>query len=286
MSVKQELEKFNIKYPLQTQEVNGEDFTFRYHENGDTTLVLLTGGIGKSDLFYSHFEAFSKYYSVVTFDYHNEFSINNELADAIVILLKQIGVSNVYLVGQSYGGLLAQVIVKRHPKMIQGLVLSNTGSLSKDMNQEGRDCMLNMVNSMKKTVNLLKFLPMGLLKPVMRKNIAKKVATGSEKEKEYMNGITECMLSLLTKKHEVYMCNLMGDLTNNWDMTSEDFQSLKGRVLLILSEDDITFNDGVKESLIDIMPDPTVHTDISGGHLALFLKIEDYVEIVEDFMGN
>ena len=36
----------------------------------------------------------------------------------------------------------------------------------------------------------------------------------------------------------------------------------------------------------DIIPEPTVHTDISGGHLALFLKIEDYVEIVKDFMGN
>ena len=79
----------------------------------------------------------------------------------------------------------------------------------------------------------MKFLPMGLLKPVMCKNIAKKVATGSEKEKEYIGGITECMLSLLTKKHEVYMCNLMVDLTDNWDMTSGDFQYLKGRVLLI-----------------------------------------------------
>ncbi len=33
-----------------------------------------------------------------------------------------------------------------------------------------------------------------------------------------------------------------------------------------------------------IMPNPIIRSDISGGHLALFSKIQDYVEAVENLL--
>lgn len=49
--------------------------------------MLLTGGIGLSDLFYRHFDRFSRDFSVLTFDYQIPFADNGEFADAVVELL-------------------------------------------------------------------------------------------------------------------------------------------------------------------------------------------------------
>ena len=57
------LEEFRRKYPAQTMTLgNGKPFTYRYYRNpkAAATAVLLTGGIGLSDLFYRHFEWHSR----------------------------------------------------------------------------------------------------------------------------------------------------------------------------------------------------------------------------------
>ena len=66
------LEEFRRKYPAQTMTLgNGKPFTYRCYRNpkAAATVVLLTGGIGLSDLFYRHFEWFAMDFSVLTFDY-------------------------------------------------------------------------------------------------------------------------------------------------------------------------------------------------------------------------
>ena len=54
------------------------------------------------------------------------------------------------------------------------------------------------------------------------------------------------------------------------------------RVLLILSEDDTTFTPACREDLIALMPSPTVVTDLTGGHLALMVRLEQYADLRRD----
>ena len=57
--------------PQQTMKIKEQDFVNRYYknENAKSILVLLTGGIGLSDLFYKHFDRLARDFSVITFDY-------------------------------------------------------------------------------------------------------------------------------------------------------------------------------------------------------------------------
>lgn len=68
---------------------SGKPFTYRYYKNSqaEATLVLLTGGIGLADLFYFHFERFTKDFSVITFDYQICFADNEEFAQVVSELL-------------------------------------------------------------------------------------------------------------------------------------------------------------------------------------------------------
>lgn len=280
------IENFKEKYPKQTLEIMGKPFPFRYYKNphSDVTLVLLVGGLGLSDLLAKHFEAFSQRYSVISFDYPADYPNIQSLTDAIAALMRELGI-RAYFVGQSLGGFMAQIIAKNHPEVVEGLVLSNTGTLSSELNKEGAQCFYDMLKRIDKSLFIMKFLPFGFVKKQMKKAVLSKTSTQlSEAEKEIMADLCDEMVVSLTKKYQIHMSLRLKDLQNHWNMERADFVHLKGKILLILSDDDDTFNESVKDTLISIMPEPVVVTDILGGHLALMLKFDRYLQTIVQFI--
>jgi hypothetical protein len=114
--------------------------------------------------------------------------------------------------------------------------------------------------------------------------VMKKVADFSEEDKNLMQGLCDAMMRLLTKEYVGHMCDFLVDAENHFEMTKEDFVLWDNKVLLILSEDDHTFTKQCKDSLIRIMTNPTVVTDILGGHLALLIKLEKYSDTVTSYI--
>ena len=244
----------------------------------------MTGGIGLSDLFYRHFEWFTGDFSVLTFDYQIQFADNGEFADAVAELLHRLK-EKAWLVGQSLGGVVAQIIGARHPEVVEGLVLSNTCSLAKDMGDEAYSHLKKMMESQKKSKKLLSVLPFSLFKRLMKWAVMKKKTDGfTQREKAVMEELCGAMLELLTKPYEYHMIDFLCDAENYFGMTEQDFAGWGDKVLLILSEDDTTFNQSCKDSLIAIMPHPTVVTNLTGGHLALMVRLERYAKLVTKYI--
>lgn len=61
-----------------------------------------------------------------------------------------------------------------------------------------------------------------------------------------MEDLCDAMLALLTKEYEYHMIDFLIDAQNHFGMTEDDFTFLKDNVLLILSEDDHTFQSGLQ----------------------------------------
>lgn len=57
-------------------------------------------------------------------------------ADDAAALLEQLGIANVYLVGLSYGGMVAQHFTRRHPQRVARLLLASTLAWSDSVNSE------------------------------------------------------------------------------------------------------------------------------------------------------
>lgn len=282
------LYEFRRVYPARTMTLrSGKPFTYRYykHPGAKAALVLLTGGIGLSDLFYLHFQRFAADFSVPTFDYQLPFADNGELADAVAELLDCLG-ERAWLMGQSLGGVIAQIIAVRHPEAVEGLVLSNTCSLSRDMDREAYRHLQAMLESRRKSKRLLSVLPFPLFKRLLVWAVRKKTGGFTWQETDRMEKLCEAMLELLTKEYELHMMNLLLDTEHFLGMTREDFARWEDRVLLLLSQDDDTFNQACKDDLVSLMSRPTVVTDLTGGHLALLVRPERYAQIVTAYIGG
>ena len=74
---------------------------------------------------------------------------------------------------------------------------------------------------------------------------------------------------------EAFCAIMMDLLTKEYD-----------RVLLMLSADDATFTQDCKDALISVMPNPTVYTNLTGGHLSLLFRLEEYVEYITAYISE
>ncbi len=185
------------------------------------------------------------------------------------------------------GGFIAQILAQQHPEIVEGLILSNTGTLSAELDEKGTQCFRNMMKRIDKSLLMIKLVPFGFVKKNIKKAVLKKVTyLLSEEEKNVMSEICDEMINTLTKEYEIHMTLLLKDLQKHWNMKKSDFLRFQNRVLLILSDDDFTFDESIKHALIDIMPSPKVITDIRGGHLALLLKIDKYTNYITSFINN
>ena len=76
----------------------------------------------------------------------------------------------------------------------------------------------------------------------------------------------------------MYISGLLADLMNQKPVTAADFADLKGRILLILPDQDF-FSGKMQQDLIALMHEPEI-AYVSGGHLSTVVKAEDYIRTI------
>ncbi|MCM1253674.1 MAG: alpha/beta hydrolase [Clostridium sp.] len=290
VDMKKEFAYYNEAAPVKTAQILGGEFKYRYYKNPspkvNATILMLAGGSGLGDAFAAFARRFMDRYSLINFNYPPAYKDNERLADAIAELIRTLEAENVYLWGQSYGGVLAQIIARKHPDVVKGLILTSTASMTPGLRFEGMKCLVRMLGEEKEQKNIRKFkkLPLSLLPALMNlafKKHLKDNPGGQEAVKEILNQVKPD----LTNEYLCHMGRLLGDLRNHVGTHSkDDFTYLKGRVLIIEPDDDKTFTEDIKESLIESMTDPAVVREIPGGHLAMMLDTDGFMNIINDFM--
>lgn len=289
MTLKEKFVEFNKIAPLQTSTILDRPFSYRYYKNPDSsknvTLVLLAGGSGLADGFFYLYDYFMAEYNLLSFNYPLDFKDNASLADAISELIKNLHAENVYLLGQSYGGLLAQIIAKKHPEVVKGMIISGSCGLGKGTDAEGLALLNKMFDPKKiaRNIKIDKLLPIFLLVPIF-KLMAGKVIKDKKMKQDFKDIIDICKPSM-SREYFALMDTLLGDVRNYINTeTKEDFLPFDNEVLIFFSEDDTIFCDSLKQNLVDIMSNPTVVWDLKGGHLAMMASIDEYVNTLANFI--
>ena len=258
-------------------------FKFRYIlcGKGKKTVTLLTGGMGLAELNFKFIEKLETKYRVLAFDYPMEIDNNAKLAKEICALIRKLGIEKTILIGESYGGYLAQIIARNYPDLTEGMCLFSTAGLNTDTIVSLRKKYSKIAKPM---LWVLGHAPYEWLKPLLIKSSLKHLKNVSDEEYKYMKDFFTWAFKDYQQDFDVHMTSLLIGIMNQSPCQKEEFAYLKDKVMLILPDDDDTFTPDMQRALISLFDAPYVVEHISGGHLAPIMQAEKYSAKIVDFM--
>src|SRR5699024_11553941 len=129
----------------------------------------------------------------------------------------------------------------------------------KDNSHSANNHYMNMNKSQKNFKRLHSFLPFSMIKRLIRRAVMNQTTSGfTQKEKELMEELCDVMMKILTKPYELHMIDFLIDAQNHFGMSRENFFPWENKVLLILSEDDVTVKRESKYALVYVMSNPNI----------------------------
>jgi pimeloyl-ACP methyl ester carboxylesterase len=281
MTYSEKLAAFEAAYPCREMTVDGARYRYVLEgKEGAATLVLLNGGMNTLEMWMDYVAPLADDYRVLLFDYPQELRTNQELVAGMHAFFAALGVEKPIFVGASDGGMVAQIYVQKFPGETGGLVLVSTGGMD--------------AATLKSLKRKYFFAPVMLwymkhcnyekLKPRLIQVGLGHLRNETSEEAAYARDMFETIFRDYKQEKDVHISGLLADLMNQKPVTAADFASLKGKILLILPDQDF-FSGKMQADLIRLMHEPKI-VYVSGGHLGTVLKADAYVREIRAFLSG
>ena len=193
------------------------------------------------------------------------------------MILEHEGLSNLAIMGSSFGGLVAQAFLYKYPNLVSRAVLANTGSSSDDP---------SFTRKINLSLKLVRILPNFLIVKVAKRSF-KKLFSGVPGNELYSAALDEVFAKKLFTKKEL-ICHFEGliDFQENFRINPETFAEWHGKMLIIMSDDDPGVSRITSEALSKNFPKAQFHTFQGAGHIPALTHREEYLSLILEFLKS
>ena len=154
------LHEFRATYPAKHITLDGLEWQHVDAGRGEATIVMLTGALGTAESSWQTIGHLAGNYRAIAPSYPPVATMA-ELVDGIALIMEHEGIPHTHVLSGSYGGFVAQVLVRRHPARVRKLVLSHSSGPSAERGKK-----------IAGVVRWLPWLPMGMLRVLFEKRVA------------------------------------------------------------------------------------------------------------------
>jgi pimeloyl-ACP methyl ester carboxylesterase len=242
---------------------------WRYYAGGpgNPAVLRLSGALGLAEFAFQQIRLFEPRFRVITPDYPAVGSLA-EMIGGLVAILDAEGVERAHVIGGSFGGLLAQVLVRRAPDRVASLVLSHTGA------PDGKRRAV--------ATAIVAAIPQAFLRGLLKARLGRTLDAADTFWRRYFDRAVNEM----TKADILSRVRLQAEFAGQTGWAPDDLARWPGRVLLIEGEDDPLFPPAARARLRALYPSAEVHRFQGTGHAAAVLKPEEYADVVTRFLLN
>jgi pimeloyl-ACP methyl ester carboxylesterase len=271
MTQPERLQAFRADHPNRSLTVAGVAWQYRMLGAGDHCLLLLPGGELVNDMGFDLAAALAPRFRIVYPAYPRVTALE-DLADGVEAILAAENIRSLTVLGASFGGAVAQCMIRRHPQRIERLILSNTGVP-----------LAHLVRGRKVANAVLSAMPWPVLRGLLSRSILKLVGAPADELPFWRSYVTELFETRLAKAD--IMANLEIQLAyhQRFRFTPEDLAAWPGKIFVIESDNDI-FNAERRKALRDTYPQAPVYTFHGAGHAPAFSRANEYLEVLGRFL--
>jgi len=271
MSQEERLRAFRASYPNKSLAVSGVEWKYRICGAGERTLLMLPGGELVNDMGFDLAAALAPRFRIVYPAYPRAPSLD-DLADGVAAILDAEKIPCVCVLGASFGGAVAQCMVRRHPEKIERLILSNTGVP-----------LAYLVRSRKVANAILASIPWPILRVLLAKSIMKLLGAPADQLPFWRSYARDLFASQLTKADVMANLRIQYEYHLRYRFTPGDLAAWPGKIFVIESDNDI-FNAERRKALRDTYPQAPVYTFHGAGHAPAFSRAKEYLEVLGGFL--
>ncbi len=274
---KDRLLAFRTLHPLKKLTIGKNEWDYLAGGQGEETLVLLTGGLNSSEVWFQIMTEFEKTHRVLSIRYPNVVAVA-ELVEGIVAILDAEHIQRAHLLGESLGGMVAQCLVRRYPERVDTLILASTAVPEQ-----------RLVRRMKRQEKLVSLFPLGLLLNMSKRRVLHLLSGLSREERSFWKALlTEKISSYVTKAWLISQYKLLADYCANYHFTPADLERWPGAILILQADDDELIHRLAREPLTAFYPQAQVHTFHNANHIPPITKQDEYINVIKQFLheGN
>lgn len=268
--------RFRSEHPC--KQVNVADVQWQYIScgKGTKTLLLLPGGLRVAEAAFSLIQMFEDTYRLIVPTYP-PLGTMGEIVDGVAAILDKEQVLEAFVLGQSYGGAVAQVLTQRYPSRVKKVVLSGTAPL--------------IVLKWKKVLNrvllaVATLLPERVVMSIYRRAISS-VVTVQESERVFWEAyLKELFRRRLTKADILSHFQTSRDAQSKYAYAKGEKSSWSGDVLVIWGESDHLRTERGRRGMLEIYPQAQIHVIAGGGHTVVLSEPGKYAVTVRGFLDR
>jgi pimeloyl-ACP methyl ester carboxylesterase len=265
--------RFRTDHPCKHVDVAGVQWEYISCGSGSEILLILPGGLRIAECASIYIQMFEDTYRVVAPTYPPLESID-EITDGIAAILDVEHVPNAFVLGQSYGGTVAQVFVQRFPARVRKLILSSTGlPVSK-----GQAAILPLA------LAVFSSLPESWAKSLYRKWLSPLLVVPKSETSFWEAYLDELFSQRLTKADVLSFFQTVRDTIKNYAVDLPGVEPWQGEVLIIGGEKDPSSTEGPRTAMAEFYPHSQVHVIQGAGHLAAMFEPIEYAEVIKEFL--
>lgn len=278
---KAEYDAFMQENPYRTVEINGVRAKYIIGGRQDRPVIVFFHGLEMQEMWIRYADYFQKDYGFLIYEYPLHTTVLDEQAVFLNTLLERLKIDRVILIGASDGGIHAQLFAQKYPEKILGMILLTTLTLDSDY-----------VRALKKELwykPLLLFIFRHVKAEKMMSILLKRVTAYLACETPLDQEYGRTFFGVITsdrhyKKKFIHSTECLYDLLHYEVFTEQAFEYLRGKVQIILPENDI-FSKEDQARLTDFFCKLDARViNMPGGHLGCVVQAESYIGRIHDFL--